>query len=124
MAFPSRLKLEEADASSLPLSATPRTVHPVDPVQPEAPEVSALSTPSACFSRSPASHERDPARAVAELVWNSLDADANDVSVTLRRNDAEGVVGVSVVDDGHGIPPESVESSFKWIGNSWKSRTL
>lgn len=68
-------------------------------------------------------HERDPVRAVAELVWNALDADANKVEVTLRRNAADGIDGLTVEDDGHGISPEETESDFKWIGGSWKRRT-
>lgn len=69
-------------------------------------------------------HEKNPVPAIAELIWNSLDADAHNVSITLRRNDADGIVGVEVTDDGHGIPPESIESSFKWVGNSWKGHAL
>lgn len=65
-------------------------------------------------------HETDPVRAVIELIWNSLDADAHKVEVVLRRNDADGIVGVVVSDDGHGMSPESVESAFHWVGNSWK----
>jgi len=65
-------------------------------------------------------HESDPARAVIELVWNGLDADAHRVTVSLQRNDLDGVIGAAVDDDGHGIPPESVESAFRWIGGSWK----
>lgn len=65
-------------------------------------------------------HENDPIKAVIELVWNSLDADAHDVVVTLHRNDLDGVIGVEVADDGHGMPPEELSSAFKWVGNSWK----
>lgn len=64
--------------------------------------------------------ETDPVRAVIELIWNSLDADANEVSVTLDRNAADGIVGVTVRDDGLGMSPERVEQDFKWVGNSWK----
>lgn len=64
--------------------------------------------------------EKDPVRAIIELVWNSLDADANKVSVTFERNDADGIVGVTVRDDGLGMSPERVEQDFKWVGNSWK----
>lgn len=65
-------------------------------------------------------HEKDALRAVLELIWNGLDADADHVTVTLERNEGEGVDGVIVADDGDGIPPESIESAFRWIGNSWK----
>lgn len=65
-------------------------------------------------------HEGDPVRAVLELIWNSLDADAHQVTVELDRADGSGVVGVRVTDDGHGISPEAATSAFKWIGGSWK----
>ncbi|PTT70381.1 ATP-binding protein [Arthrobacter sp. HMWF013] len=65
-------------------------------------------------------HERNPVQAVIELIWNSLDAEAHTVTVSLLRNDAGGVEGVIVEDDGHGISPDEFQSSFKWVGNSWK----
>jgi hypothetical protein len=65
-------------------------------------------------------HENDPVKAVVELVWNSLDADAHSVAVALHRNEADGVTGVEVADDGHGMAPEELSSAFRWVGNSWK----
>lgn len=65
-------------------------------------------------------HENDPVKAVVELVWNSLDADAHSVSAVLHRNEADGVIGVEVTDDGHGMAPEELSSAFRWVGNSWK----
>ncbi|WP_158607486.1 ATP-binding protein [Flexivirga caeni] len=65
-------------------------------------------------------HENDPVKAIIELIWNGLDADAHHVVVTLDRNEADGVVGAAVIDDGHGMAPEELSSAFKWIGNSWK----
>lgn len=69
-------------------------------------------------------HENDPVRAVIELVWNSLDADAQRVDVKLNRSLTDVVVGVEVTDDGHGMAPEDVASEFKWVGNSWKRGAL
>lgn len=69
-------------------------------------------------------HENDPVKAVIELVWNSLDADAHHVAVVLHRNEADGVTGVEVVDDGHGMAPEELSSAFRWVGNSWKRSEL
>lgn len=40
-------------------------------------------------------HENDVVRAVLELVWNALDADSERVEVTFRRNDADGINGVT-----------------------------
>lgn len=64
--------------------------------------------------------EKDPVRAVIELIWNGLDADADQINVTLQRNDLEGISGVTVRDDGEGIGPERIATAFKWVGNSWK----
>ncbi len=69
-------------------------------------------------------HERNPVQAVIELVWNSLDAEASNVSVELLRNEASGVVGVAVEDDGHGISADELGATFKWVGNSWKRNAL
>lgn len=66
------------------------------------------------------SHESDPVRAVIELVWNSLDADADHVDVVFDRNEAGGIVGVQVRDDGEGMSPERIVQVFRWVGNSWK----
>jgi len=64
--------------------------------------------------------EKDPVRAVIELVWNALDADADHVDVELLRNEADGIIGVIVRDDGVGMSPERITQDFRWIGNSWK----
>lgn len=69
-------------------------------------------------------HENDPIKAVVELVWNSLDADAHHVNVTLHRIETDVVVGVEVTDDGHGMAPEDIATEFKWVGNSWKRSAL
>lgn len=66
------------------------------------------------------SYEADPVRAVIELVWNSLDADADQVDVTFERNEADGIIGVTVRDDGKGMSPERIAQDFQWVGNSWK----
>lgn len=65
-------------------------------------------------------HERTPVQAVVELVWNSLDAEAHQIKIRLLRNEAGGIVGVTVQDDGHGISRDEITSVFKWVGNSWK----
>lgn len=65
-------------------------------------------------------HEGDPMRAVVELVWNAIDAEASHVQVIIRRSDMEAIDEVQVVDDGHGISSTEVESTFGRIGGSWK----
>lgn len=63
----------------------------------------------------------DPVGAVIELVWNALDADATDVVVELLLNDADGVEGVRVRDNGDGMPHASCASYFGNLGGSWKA---
>lgn len=65
-------------------------------------------------------HEGDPVRAVVELIWNSIDAEANTISVTLKRDAHAAIRKVVVADDGHGISVDEVESTFGHIGDSWK----
>lgn len=65
-------------------------------------------------------HESDPVRAVAELVWNAVDGEANSVRVELERDAMDAVGVVRIVDDGHGISSDEVETTFGRIGGSWK----
>jgi DNA topoisomerase VI subunit B len=65
--------------------------------------------------------ERDPVRAVVELVWNTIDGEADAVRVLLRRTDMEAIDAVIVEDDGHGITSDEVEWTFGRIGGSWKA---
>src|SRR5690606_739559 len=65
-------------------------------------------------------HEGDPLRAVVELIWNAIDAEADTVTVRLDRSQAEAIDKVQVVDDGHGIASAEVEATFGRIGGSWK----
>ena len=69
-------------------------------------------------------HEKDPVKAVIELVWNSLDADAHHVAVVLNRSQTDVVIGVEITDDGHGVAPEEVRSAFERVGGSWKRTAL
>ena len=60
-----------------------------------------------------------PVQAVAELVWNGLDADASRVDVRLEYGDL-GMTKIVVRDDGHGIPYEDAPQLFTRLGGSWK----
>ncbi|WP_369275769.1 ATP-binding protein [Streptomyces sp. R11] len=66
------------------------------------------------------SHEREAVKAVLELVWNSLDADATKVDVTIERSGTTGVDKIVVADNGDGITPEKARTAFKQVGNSDK----
>ncbi|MGW1652889.1 ATP-binding protein [Streptomyces atratus] len=66
----------------------------------------------------------DPVGAVVELIWNALDADSNNVSVEIERNELDGVSKVIVSDDGHGMASEACPSHFDKLGGSWKKTAL
>lgn len=59
--------------------------------------------------------------ALAELIWNSLDADAKNVSVNFYEG-ALGIDRVVVQDDGTGIPYKEAENLFISLGGSWKAQ--
>ncbi|WP_421938083.1 ATP-binding protein [Phenylobacterium sp.] len=60
-----------------------------------------------------------PLTAIAELIWNSLDADANNVTVYFDENEL-GLRGVVVEDDGQGATPDEAREFFRRLGGSWK----
>jgi hypothetical protein len=66
------------------------------------------------------SQVRKPVHAVAELIWNALDADANQVDVMLHNDVLGGLASIEVIDDGHGIPHAQAEDMFRPLGGSWK----
>lgn len=61
-----------------------------------------------------------PIPALAELIWNSCDADATRIDVEIDRNDF-GMQAITVRDNGHGIPHKEVEYLFGKLGGSWKT---
>ncbi|MEL7483667.1 MAG: ATP-binding protein [Planctomycetota bacterium] len=61
-----------------------------------------------------------PLHAVAELIWNALDGDADRVDVFVDENGINGIDSIRVVDDGTGIPHDVAMRSFKKLGDSWK----
>jgi hypothetical protein len=63
---------------------------------------------------------RKPILAVAELIWNSVDADADRIQVTLHDDHLGGIKSVEVFDNGHGIPYADAEKLFSNLGGSWK----
>ena len=66
------------------------------------------------------SQVRKPLYAVAELVWNAVDADADRVDVTLLDDQFGGIKAIEVADNGHGIPYTEAEPLFSRLGGSWK----
>ena len=65
--------------------------------------------------------QKDPRGAVAEMIWNALDAEASVVEVDVLANDIEGVDRVIVRDNGHGMHAASCGSYFGDLGGSWKA---
>ena len=61
-----------------------------------------------------------PIAAVAELVWNGLDADATAISVDLESDQLGGLRRIIITDNGHGIPHAEAPTLFRFLGGSWK----
>lgn len=61
-----------------------------------------------------------PIAALAELIWNSVDADATKIAVFLEGDNLGGIGRIIVTDNGHGIPHAEAPQLFKNLGGSWK----
>ena len=61
-----------------------------------------------------------PIAAVAELIWNGLDADATAIIVDLEDDQLGGLRRVIIKDNGHGIPHADAPTLFRNLGGSWK----
>ncbi|WDH54166.1 ATP-binding protein [Pseudomonas chlororaphis] len=61
-----------------------------------------------------------PIPALAELIWNALDADAFNIEIFLNSNEL-GLYEIIIRDDGHGIPYPDSEKLFGFLGGSWKA---
>lgn len=63
----------------------------------------------------------NPTKALAELVWNSLDADATSIEVEFERSDLGAIDAIVVRDDGSGMTHEQAIVAFGLLGGSWKN---
>lgn len=63
-----------------------------------------------------------PIQAVAELVWNALDADATRVEIDTDSS-SFGMRSIAVRDNGHGIRFDEAPDLFRKLGGSWKARS-
>lgn len=61
-----------------------------------------------------------PVQAIAEFVWNSLDADAAKVDVFVEENGLGAMSRIIVRDNGTGMQYEKAPELFKSLGGSWK----
>ena len=63
---------------------------------------------------------RKPIIAIAELIWNGLDADATEVRVEFEHNALGGLERIRVVDNGSGLDRSEAEPAFANLGGSTK----
>lgn len=61
-----------------------------------------------------------PVQALAEFIWNSLDADSSTLNVTVEQNELGVMSKVIVRDNGTGIRYEKAAELFSSLGGSWK----
>ena len=61
-----------------------------------------------------------PVQALAEFIWNSLDADATAIDVRFYYNDLGAMSKIIVQDNGTGMEFEKAPELFKKLGGSWK----
>lgn len=61
-----------------------------------------------------------PIAAVAELIWNGLDADATAITVDLEDDKLGGIKRIIVTDNGLGMPHAEAPTLFRKLGGSWK----
>lgn len=62
----------------------------------------------------------EPWQPILELVWNGLDARAENVRILVEENDLHGVDRVTVLDDGEGIDPLTLKDTFGRFNDSNK----
>jgi DNA mismatch repair ATPase MutL len=60
---------------------------------------------------------RDPVKALAEFVWNAVDADASEVSVGFGVNALGGIGGIVIKDNGNGITHARAVHDFDCLGD-------
>jgi hypothetical protein len=60
-----------------------------------------------------------PVQAIAELIWNGLDAEATDIKVTAEADELK-LTSITVRDNGHGMSRLEAVKYFENLGGSWK----
>jgi len=61
-----------------------------------------------------------PTQALAEFVWNALDADATEVVVHVEFNPLGAMSAIEIADNGTGMPFSEAPELFTSLGGSWK----
>lgn len=65
-----------------------------------------------------------PLIALAELIWNALDAEATETRIEFVENDLQGIETIRIVDNGHGLHYEDAFLVFRNLGGSWKRQGM
>ncbi|RFA10731.1 hypothetical protein B7R54_17105 [Subtercola boreus] len=66
---------------------------------------------------------KTPRVALAELVWNAIDADATNIALDVEFGALGGPEKITVIDNGTGIAPDDRKQTFGALGHSWKRLT-
>ncbi len=66
------------------------------------------------------SRAKKPILGLAEMIWNSVDADATEVKVQINRQGLTAIDTIQVVDNGLGITLADAQAGFGHLGGSWK----
>jgi hypothetical protein len=61
-----------------------------------------------------------PVNALAELIWNALDADADVINILVEDNELGTPIEICIKDNGTGIPLAQARQAFGNLGGSWK----
>jgi hypothetical protein len=61
-----------------------------------------------------------PVAALAELIWNCLDADSTEILIDFDETPLGGMTAIRVSDNGHGVPHGEAPVLFRSLGGSWK----
>ena len=69
-------------------------------------------------------YQTNPLLAIQEIIWNSIDADANNIRVTFDENELKALKGISIKDDGIGFSTNNIEIDISNLSTSNKKNTL
>lgn len=61
-----------------------------------------------------------PVQAIAELIWNALDAESTRVAVRIEETSLGTIDAVVIEDNGHGMTVKDAQALFTNLGGSWK----
>lgn len=65
--------------------------------------------------------KKDYKEAIIEYIWNGLDAGANKIDITYKKNSLDGVESICISDNGSGIKYENLDNTFDAFLSSEKN---